>query len=558
MPTSSCSETEGEPGARLDTMIDNQLVTAYIAELDALRNHARDFAERFPEVASRLDIGPRESQDAHVERVVQSAAFLAARLRNMVEANATELPLAILSLLAPALLDPVPSMAIVQLSGGTEEEAVPARTRLDADMGGSPVCFSTAMAFTAAPLAIRTDRLPAGGNYADGISIRVDRGATPDPWLLYLGSDQRTGAILMDALDEALERIEMVSPDGTVRTLPRATVRIHGFDDVDALLPVRRAMHRAHRLLVEFLTFQERFRFISINGAVLTTGAELRLLFRTPVPLPFPLPPGLVNVNCVPAVNLWKAAGTPLEVSGRELEYRVKVDALRYRTVECHSVEAVDLYASNNSQSYPIDPIIAGGQVRGTEIRWGTRRKAVRDGGEVLLYFQGIDYGMLGQVRLLATPEVLASNRNFAAYVRPGQTLVPLDGLGSWHGVMHSAPTRYRHPVSGEEAMRTLISHLNSSMSGLTSDNGGGILRNFLKRFPGGADATWIDSLGNATLEPVAVLRGGEPQSGVAVSIAFDRASQPTTSRAMLRRVLARLLEGQRGLNRVEQVRLVV
>lgn len=539
-------------------MIDNRLVNAYIAELEALREHGRDLAEQFPEIASRLDIGPRQSQDAHVERVVESAAFLAARLRLMLAQDAAELPLTLLGMLAPALAEPVPSMTVIRLAGGTDDELVPTGTRFDADLGSGPVCFRTAMPIAAAPLAVGTARLEAGTGHADGITVHVDRGTTPDPWLLYLGADRRSGAVLMDALDECLTRVEVVTPDGRRNRVPQDAVRVRGFDRNDAALPWRPAAHPAHRLLVEFMVLPEKFRFVSVAGVTLAAGSELRFLFDRPLSLPTPLPDGLVNVNCVPAINLWDAPGTPIEVSGRQLEYPVKVDALRYRSVECHSVQSVDLYHSDAGQPQRIDPLLAYGRINETPIRWGTRRRQTRQGGEVLLYFEGLDFAQLGRTQLLATPRVLASNRDLAPYVRTGQTLLPVTGLGSWRGVMQMTPTEYRHPVANEQALQTLIGFLHSSMSGLVAASGRGAFRTLLKGFPGADRAGWIDGVGNASIEPVTVLRRGRPEAGVSVVIPYDSYSHPTTSRAGVRRVIGRMLESQRRLNRVEEVRLDV
>lgn len=537
-------------------MIDNQLLNAYIAELEALRDHGREFAEQFPEVASRLDIGPRESRDAHVERVVESAAFLAARLRLLLERDAAQLPQAILAALAPSLVEPVPSMAIMQLIGGTEAEPVPARTRFDVDLGGSPACFSTAIPTTAMPLALATTRVDPGVGHADGLNLRIERGSTPDPWLLYLGSDPRSGTVLMDAIDEALERIEIVALDGTRRRVPKTAVRIHGFDNADALLPARPATHAAHRILVEYLVFPDKFRFISLRGVEIGRGEQLRLLFNRPLNLPTPLPPNLINLNCVPVVNLWNAPAAPIEVSGRQLEYPVTVDALRYRTVECHSVENVDLYYSDATEAQRIDPLLALGRVNDTDVRWGIRRRQGPHGGEVLLYFQGLDYRTLGRTQILATLRVMASNRDLAYFVRVGQPATPVEGLGTWRGSVHTTPTPYRHPMANEVAQRTLIGYLHSSMKGLIVESGRGSLRQILKSFPGGSQATWIDGIGACSFEPVTVLRAGEPQSGLALSVRYDSHGHPTTSRAMVRRVLGRLIESQRGLNRVEEVRL--
>ena len=145
-------------------MIDAKLLNAYVAEIEALRVHGRELAEAFPDVAARLDIGPRRSRDPHVERLVESAAFLAARLRMLLEDQSTELPTALLSMLAPTLLEPVPSMAVVELRNGSEAQPIARGTRFDHRFGGHAlVCFATTMGVTAAPFSVDARRHGAEG-----------------------------------------------------------------------------------------------------------------------------------------------------------------------------------------------------------------------------------------------------------------------------------------------------------------------------------------------------------------------------------------------------------
>ena len=175
-------------------------MNAYVGELEALRLHGRELAESFPDVAARLDIGPRRSRDPHVERVVESAAFLAARLRMHLEEQSTELPMALLSILAPTLLEPVPAMAIGELRGGSEAQRIPKGSRFDLRFGQFPlVCLSTTMDITAAPLSIRIKRLGGQGNYADGISLRLI-GKPPPTLQFFVGNNAFNAAALLDAL----------------------------------------------------------------------------------------------------------------------------------------------------------------------------------------------------------------------------------------------------------------------------------------------------------------------------------------------------------------------
>ena len=539
-------------------MIDHRLLNAYISELEALRVHGRELAESFPDVAARLDIGPRRSRDPHVERVVESAAFLAARLRLQLEDQSAELPMGLLSILAPTLQEPVPAMAIADLHGGSEAQRIARGTRFDLRFGQLPlVCLSTTMTVTAAPYSIRLGRPDARDNISDGISLRLF-GKPPPTLDLFIGNNPLNAALLLDALAEDLIAIEVVPPDGGDATLlPAGSLRILGFRPDEAALPVRPASHQAHRLVTEFIAFPEKFSFVSLTGAPFEHGTEIRFRFSQPLAFDRKLPHDLIAVNRVPLINLWPTAGTPFNIDGRQLEYPIRVDAQRYRVVECHSVEDMHLYGTGSSRGVRLDPLHATGDIQDTAIRWGVRRTVSPAGGEVMVYFKGLDYRKLGRQGHLAAPRLLASNADLPRRARVGESLHPVDGLGGWHARLATVPTTYRPAVVDAEAMRTLIGYMQSSLHSLASTDGSGSLRRFLRKFPGADTATWIDAIGRVAVQPVATNHNGIPRPELRVFLSFDATRSRTTSRAVVKRVLARLFDSQRSLNRVEQVVVV-
>ncbi len=534
-------------------MIDSNLLDAYIAELEALRVHGRDMARAYPDIAGRLDIGPRRSRDGQVERVVESAAFLAARLRMMIESTSTELPLAALSILAPSLVEPIPSMALLELKSGRESEVVPRGARFDYMLAGQPlVCFSATMSIMLAPITLKLRRLEPSGNAPDGIGITI-QGDPPSQLTFCLGNDELTSAVLMDAIDEKLMAIEIIPPrgKGVARRVERSNLRVRGFGLDEAALPARPSAHKAVRLVTEFMVFPEKFRFVTISGVPLQSGSEILFRFGESLSLPPRLPPDMISVNKIPAVNLWPTPATPFDIDGRKLEFRVHVDALRYRTVECHSVESVDLYESNN-KPIRIDPIVAFGKLRGTPVRWGLRRIASSLGGEVLMYFQGLDYRTLGYQRYLAAPGVLASNRDLAKRAVIGTVLESVDGgFPGWKPVLATPPTPYYQGMPSAQAMEVLVGYMNSSMNSFTGSDGANVLHDYLRRFPASERSGWVNGIRSIGLRSVAVVRNGQPRNGLAVIISFDQRRYKTTSQAIMRRVLGELFDSQRGLNQV-------
>ena len=538
-------------------MIDRALLNSYVGELEALRVHGRELAESYPDVAARLDIGPRRSRDPHVERLIESAAFIAARLRMDVENQTAELPTALLSTLAPTLLEPMPAMSIAELRGGSEAQHVPRGTRFDLRAGQFPlVCMSTTMDITAAPLSIQVKRLKAQGNHADGISLRLV-GKPPPKLKLFVGNNALNAAALLDAFAGHLAQIEIARPGGESSLLPPDGLRILGFGPGEAALPVRPAVHQAHRLISEFIAFPEKFNFVSLTGASFEHGMEIRFRFSKPLALDGELPGDLITVNRVPLVNLWASAGTPFTIHGKQLEYPVRVDAQRYRVVECHSVEEMQFFGAGSGKPIRLDPLLATGDVRDSAIRWGTRRTVSPEGGEVVVYFKGLDYRKLGQQSHLVAPRVLASNGDLPRRARVGDALHPTGGLGDWRAALASVPTAYVPALVQADAMRTLISYMQSSLTSLADNDARGSLRHYLRQFPGADNAPWIDAIGRVAVRPVATTRNGIPQPGLRVFIGYDSTRSRTTSSALVERLLQRLLDSQRGLNRVEDVVVV-
>ena len=87
-------------------MSDNQeqdLMDYFSQELDYLRNEGKEFARKYPQVAARLDIRDGESLDPHVERLIESFAFLSARIQRDIDKDYDQLAISILEKFCPSL-----------------------------------------------------------------------------------------------------------------------------------------------------------------------------------------------------------------------------------------------------------------------------------------------------------------------------------------------------------------------------------------------------------------------------------------------------------------------
>ena len=541
-------------------MIDDLLLSAYVAELQALGTHGAEFAREYPDIASELDIASRTSRDPSVERVVESTAFLAARLRLLIESNSAELPLTVLSMLAPVLIEPVPSMAVVGLEGGTEPRTLERGARLDYRSGAESLfCFATTMETVLSPLRLTVRRAAPPAGALDSLSVRLD-GEIPSRLHLYLGRNRLSATVLLDATGKSLVGIELRRPaaSGTASvSIAPTSLRFQGFSSADRALPDRPGSPRSYRLVTEFVNFEEKFRFISIDLPEAASGSTLVFHFSRRLPLRDDELDGTFSVNRVPAVNLWPATGTPFELTGRSLEYPVRVDAKRHRSVETHSVERVELFEASGRSALIVDPLVAASRRSESPIQWGIKRAISRSGAEVYLYFRGLDYQQLGRERILVSPRVLASNGALAQEARSGTELFPTESIAEWRARLLTVPTPYRPALADTEAMRVLSAFVQSSLRGLAQNEGQRSLRDYLRRFPGARDASWIEAIRRVSLRGVVAMRDGRPSVGTRASIAFDASHAPTASIVTVERVLKRLFDAHRGLNSVEEVVLL-
>jgi type VI secretion system protein ImpG len=58
----------------------DELLPYYENELTSLRSLSKEFAARYPKIASRLSLEGDVCEDPHVERLIESFAFIASRI----------------------------------------------------------------------------------------------------------------------------------------------------------------------------------------------------------------------------------------------------------------------------------------------------------------------------------------------------------------------------------------------------------------------------------------------------------------------------------------------
>jgi type VI secretion system protein ImpG len=145
----------------------DELLYYYERELAFIRRSASGFAEKYPEVAGRLLLeANKASEDPHVERIIESFAMLSARIQMRLNDDFAEVTDALLQILYPHYLCPIPSLTIVQFevdpdaAQGGEGIAIERHSVLHSrPVDGVRCRFRTAYPVTLWPLVVESTEL---------------------------------------------------------------------------------------------------------------------------------------------------------------------------------------------------------------------------------------------------------------------------------------------------------------------------------------------------------------------------------------------------------------
>ncbi len=352
------------------------LLPYYENELTSLRSLSREFAANYPKIAARLSLQGDVCEDPHVERLIESFAFIASRIHKKLDDDFPQITDALLSVLYPHYLRPVPSLSIAQLlpAPGAELSAMQAVPRgtplLTRAIHGMPVRYRTAYPVEVWPLKVteaafesveRSAFAVASANVSASVRIRLEvigkaTLAMLDPRRLrfYLDGESPLVHTLHELLLNNVDSVLVMAPDGAPQVapqrLPDGCIKAVGFALDEGLLDYDPRSFLGYRLLQEYFTLPEKFLFLDIEGLDLKrfgTAVELRISLRS-----FGRPEraermgqtvnrDTFRLHCTPIVNLFTQQAEPIRVTHELSQYPVLPDVRRPLGLEVYSIDHV-------------------------------------------------------------------------------------------------------------------------------------------------------------------------------------------------------------------------
>jgi type VI secretion system protein ImpG len=500
-----------------------EILKYYKSELTYLRRMGGVFAERYPKVAKRLELGRDECADPHVERLIEAFAFLTGRLQHEIDSEFPDITSALLNILYPQLTSPIPSMAIAQFNIDPDQGkmttgfSIDRHTQIFADAANGTVCrFRTCYPLTLWPLKVadatlestrRWNFVEAGSHAVSALRLKVDclpggklNELSLDRLRFYLNGDPASVKTLYELLFCNVHDVAIQFPNSPSPIfLGASSIQPVGLEAYDDVLPHPPNVHPGYMLLLEYFAFPKQYFFFDLlldqshperRGITNTLrdflsteevdSFEVLLLLNTRPKENLFVDETTFSLGCTPIINLFPKTTEPIRLDHRSFEYPLVPDKRRERTTEIHSILSVSASANNSDTTQRIEPFYSyNHRLESTDHKafWHARRVPAQrkdvNGTELLLSFLDLDLKPSLPAMQSVYAHTLCTNRELPGELPVGavfqmEQFAPLDRERPI--VCLGKPSRpLSPPLRGETAWR-LVSHLSLNHLSLSEE----------------------------------------------------------------------------------------
>ena len=495
----------------------DDLLEYYERELTFLRQMGAEFAEKYPKIASRLLLEADRCEDPHVERLVEAFAFLAARVHLKIDDEFPEITEALLAILYPHYIRPLPSMSVVEFHIDPEQGKLSTGLRIprgamlySRPVDGVPCKFRTCYDTTLWPLTVaeaswRTpDRIQPPVKAPEALAaLRLELRCLPDVLFsklelrslrFYLNGESNLVHTLYELLCNNCSQILVRDPGSRQRSLRLSPeiIRPVGFAEDEGMLPYPRRSFIGYRLLQEYFSFPEKFFFVELTGLEQLAAAGFQdraefIFLISPFErsdrqqmLEVGVSPKTLRPSCSPIINLFPQTAEPVVLDQLRHEYPVVPDLRRRHGLEIFSVDEV---LSTHPQSQEVTYFEPFYSFRHATLRekkqtfWHLRRRASGkrndEGTEVYLSLVDLTGHPSRPKAETLTVRSTCSNRDLPSRLPFGSEAgdFEIDGMPSIRRITTlKKPTATLRPPLGTSAFWRLISQLSLNYLSLVNE----------------------------------------------------------------------------------------
>ncbi|MBF0225363.1 MAG: type VI secretion system baseplate subunit TssF [Desulfobacterales bacterium] len=489
---------------------DEELLEYYKRELTYLRKMGALFGESYPKVGGRLELTRDQCPDPHIERLIESFAFLTARIQHNLDSEFPQISSALLNILYPQLTIPIPSMSIsrfvVDPTQGklTSGYVLSKNTPLFAQTNTGQICrFKTSYPVVLWPIELtfagfeskeKYDFLDRESNVSLVLRFRIEGQGVPLNNLdlkklrFYINGDKMLANSLYELLFCNVFSVAILHEDKNRPVyLGEDAIKPVGFGSDEGVLPYPSNAHSGYRLLHEYFSFPEKFLFFDIDK-IDTNSSEkyfdILILIKQIPQTRLIIDNQTFLMGCAPIINIFNKTSDPIRVDEKSYQYPVFPDKRRESITEIHSINSVSLSPNPNEIAQKITPYFSYTHLtEGKEQRifWHAIRKPTGQknlpGTQMFLSFVNLDFTPLKPASATVFAHTLCTNRRLAEEIpalaklqievaapisriytlfKPtSQIEPPVDGSTLWR-LISNLSLNYLSLCEGEESLKAL------------------------------------------------------------------------------------------------------
>ena len=460
--------------------MDDTLLSYYNRELSYVRKLGAEFSEQHPKIAGRLRLDSETVEDPHVSRLIESYAFLTARIRQTIDDSFPELTEALMGVLYPEFHAPYPAMSIAQIRvirKTPSPQTIECGRKLHVKGEGYGDCvFSTCNELEALPVTIENTRVVNAPAKAPNLvlpgkerllvksvlsfDIKPFESAKiaefkNDSLSLYIDGQSQLTFKLFEYLMQGTIGIAIAknAMDPNPICLPANRLVASGLlrngevygDSFDGRTCV------TYKKIMDFFAFPKRVLFVVLVGMreiwpLFESGFSVYFYFdETDPELVQGVDETTLQLGCVPIVNLYEGRIEYIGAKEVNLESKLEVHRSLADYADVHHVSRV--YAKNNEgETKELLPFYGSHrQAHSTDspVYWGLRRENTRfDNGRVsagtdtYISFVDTNFEVVNlQSDWLIGADVICNNRDVAANLPFGSELPHTDFIEGGAGM---------------------------------------------------------------------------------------------------------------------------
>lgn len=427
----------------------------YQREMSFLRRMGGIFAAKYPKIAKRLNLSEHQSTDPHVERLLESFAYLTSYLQKDIDNQFPRISSALLSVLYPYQTTLIPPLAIAHFdahtkSSSTEAYTIPKHTPIASESTTQETCrFRTGYNLDIWPIAVENVQAVSMGQYdfasstlshythAIKISLKSEVALNTlnlDTLRFYINRPQTEALRLYHLLLEEDAPVFIIEGDSSPKFLPQKSIIPVGFGEDEEIIPSPKNGHRAYGLLQEYFLFPQKFMFFDITHLKITEPTKtLEIvipIFQGSALVSTILTKRTFLLGCTPIINLFSKISEPIRLNHQKIEYRLVPDQRRESTTE---ICGIDKVFSSGVDETDVKEIFSYFSYNHHAIQshknnfWHTRRVPSTNphipGTEMLISFVDLDMTPTHSAVDVAYAHVLCTNRHLASTLEAGTLL---------------------------------------------------------------------------------------------------------------------------------------